>query len=217
MILNFCWFRNTQHHQHCRIVEDFFYLVKFLYALMNKNSVIWPSLFPVSTSSFSLLRCSLLLSTWALFGLCPFRYQILVDLRWHCKTHASCAFRAGHDVIQDTLARELRLLDLKVVNNDQELRENCSLFTSKKRGYTAISAPAEPSLLRLILWRRMIMLTTFIALIWLRLISLAWSYTVAAVTVVLQSGLAARVRREGATHLLKPASILWTRCLFPRN
>ena len=45
--------------------------------------------------------------------------------------------------MQDALARELRRLDLKVVDNDQELRKNYSHLTSKKRGDLAISAQAD--------------------------------------------------------------------------
>ena len=63
--------------------------------------------------------------------------------RLNCKKHAGRAFRAGHDVIQDAIARELRRLDLKVVDNDQELRKNYSHLTSKKRGDLAVSAPAD--------------------------------------------------------------------------
>ena len=66
--------------------------------------------------------------------------------RLNCKKHAGLNFRAGHDVIQDALAsnaRELRRLDLKVVDNYQELSKNYSHLTSKKRGDLAISAQAD--------------------------------------------------------------------------
>ena len=63
--------------------------------------------------------------------------------RLDCKKHAGRAFRAGHDVIQDAIARELRRLDVKVVDNDQELRKNYSHLTSKKRWDLAVSAPAD--------------------------------------------------------------------------
>ena len=42
----------------------------------------------------------------------------------NCKLHADRAFLAGHNVIQDALAREYRRLDLKVVDNDRGLCKN---------------------------------------------------------------------------------------------
>ena len=60
--------------------------------------------------------------------------------RLNCKHHAGKANRAAHDCVQLALAKELRRLDLKVVDNDHELRRQYSHLSSKKRGDLAVLA-----------------------------------------------------------------------------
>ena len=48
-------------------------------------------------------------------------------------------FRAGRDVVPDALAHELCRVDMKGVDNDQEIPKRCSHQTSKTCGDQAIS------------------------------------------------------------------------------
>jgi len=62
--------------------------------------------------------------------------------RLDCKHHAGKGNRAAHDCVQDALAKELRRLDLKVVDNYHDLRQRYSHLSSKKLGDLAITGPS---------------------------------------------------------------------------
>ncbi len=60
--------------------------------------------------------------------------------RLNCKQNAGRANRAAHDLVQLALKKEFQRLDLRVVDNDNEMRKHFSHLSSQKRGYLAISS-----------------------------------------------------------------------------
>jgi hypothetical protein len=58
--------------------------------------------------------------------------------RLNCKQNAGRANRAAHDLVQLALKKELQRLDLRVVDNENEMRKQFSHLSSQKRGDLAI-------------------------------------------------------------------------------
>ncbi len=56
----------------------------------------------------------------------------------NCKHHTGRANRAAHDLVQQALKRELQLLSLHVVGNDNDKCQQFSHLSSQKRGDLAI-------------------------------------------------------------------------------
>ena len=73
-------------------------------------------------------------------GRCPCGHglDLLGCHRLNCKKHAGKAYKSGHDLVVTTVAKELRRLGVKVVDNDAQLRKQFAHLTSNKRGDLAI-------------------------------------------------------------------------------
>jgi hypothetical protein len=66
--------------------------------------------------------------------------------RLNCKQNAGQANRASHDLVQLALKKEFQRLDLRVVDNDNEMRKHFSHLSdlsSQKRGDLAISSASN--------------------------------------------------------------------------
>ena len=58
--------------------------------------------------------------------------------RLNCKQNAGRANRAAHDLVQLALKKEFQRLNIQVVNNDREMRQQYAHFSPQKRGDLAI-------------------------------------------------------------------------------